>query len=118
MFTGLKNFISYKHTHDTIFRKFKFNLSNLAFLDEIKEITHNNDYRYNKKLKYFYEVNEFYIEKKNINQTSSQCYICKGKGWTLKQLHVIKQLEKKNNYYSGYNNYYDLCIKCNGTGIV
>lgn len=106
--------------HNKIIRNSKCNLSNTSLLHDIENITYNNDYRYNRKLNYFYEDNEIIINnKKKALATSIKCHVCKGSGWTLKPLNMIRSIEKNNyTYYSGYNNYYDLCLRCCGTGML
>ena len=78
--------------------------------DFYKIIDNNNEVKYNKKLKYFYEEKRPFYKKKHLdhiiaNDLYSICHICKGCGWIT-----------NNNINNGFNFGYEKCNLCNGTG--
>lgn len=78
--------------------------------DFYKTIDNNNEVKYNKKQKYFYEEKIPFYKKKHLdhiiaNDLCSICHICKGCGWIT-----------NNNINNGFNFGYEKCNLCNGTG--
>ena len=93
----------------SIARNYNYNYNYNYNNDFYKIIDNNNEVKYNKKFKYFYEEKKPFYKKKHLhyiaNDLGSICHICKGSGWIT-----------NNNINNVYNFGYDKCNLCNGTG--
>ena len=98
---NINNFLKINKNYSNKLLNLSRNISNLALKEDEHKII--NEYLYKEKKKIY---NKKYL--KYIQDLASKCIICKGSGW-------VHNPYKNHLYDINYG--YELCYKCNGSGL-